>query len=740
LIKRDGVTLAAAQQQLGIANGTSTPKPPEDPQQYPVKHGATWADFAKWSVKLEPWIDYRKNKDGTPTPTTGQTFEALFFPDATGGRYRIFNHPKTKFMPAHNSQDPVLYGLMEAVQLAQATGQDTLYLVNGQPSVIACHAHGVPAFAVPGGEPGVAGHLEKTLLPTLIALWPGAIRVVFDGDSAGYKSAPAVVDVLAKLYGDVLALDPGKNNDAADLCVLNNSSSVAAFKNLPTLYPLPAPPAGAAPPPANRFQIDVTDQDMANLIGPTWDAVVAMNNPPTLFRRDSFLNLVKIIDGRARLETIGQIHLRGIVARAASFIQQKRNGPTPWLKPDAAILDEMLVNIDDRIGAIDRIVQVPVFAADGSLLDTPGYHPSARLYYHPRPGLVIPPVADQPTVADLEWAKRLIFDDLLVDFPFVSDADRAHAVALMLLPYVRDMINGPTPLHLIEAPQARSGKNKLAEVVLLPILGKPPTPLTEASEDDEWRKRLTAALMGAPEVMLLDNLNRSLDSGSLASILTATTWSDRVLGSSVQVELPVRCIWLATANNPLMSPEIAQRSIRVRIDAKTDHPGLRTGFKHDPIERWVREHQGEIIAACLTLIRYGLQHASTTHKSTLGGFDQWATLMGQIFDGAGIPAFLGNLQELYNRADSEGAAWGDLVDAWWVTYADDPVGVSQLFTLLPDDTDLPIRGKDEAGRRASFGKLLAKKRDNVIRGKQVVDCGTVNRIHQWSLRQLKELP
>lgn len=40
----------------------------------------------------------------------------------------------------------------------------------------------------------------------------------------------------------------------------------------------------------------------------------------------------------------------------------------------------------------------------------------------------------------------------------------------MLNPFVRDLIDGPTPLHLIEAPVAGTGKGLLASIAMLPAL------------------------------------------------------------------------------------------------------------------------------------------------------------------------------------------------------------------------------------------------------------------------------
>jgi hypothetical protein len=324
--------------------------------------------------------------------------------------------------------------------------------------------------------------------------------------------------------------------------------------------------------------------------------------------------------------------------------------------------------------------------------------------------------------------------DLLVNFPFVEEADRTHAVAMMLLPYVRELIEGPTPIHLFEAPVAGTGKGRLIEILLMPFLGQEPSTTSEVGNDDEWRKTLTALLAKVPDVVWLDNINGVLDSGALSNMLTASRLNERILGTSTTIDVPIRCVWAMTANNMTMTKEVARRSIRVRIDAKMENPHLRHSFKHHPIKSWVNRHQNELIAACLTIIRYGLQHGSQP-TTTLGSYEQWAAVMGTIFNGCGIAGFLGNLQKLYDQADAEGVAWRGLVQNWWTTYGDTPIGASQLFGLISDDTDLPIRGKDETARKMSFGKLLKKKRDNVIAGYQIVKADDVNNTAQWKLKE-----
>ena len=283
-----------------------------------------------------------------------------------------------------------------------------------------------------------------------------------------------------------------------------------------------------------------------------------------------------------------------------------------------------------------------------------------------------------------------------------------------------------------------SGKGLLADVLLLPALGDLPAPMAEATADEEWRKRITSTLLGAPAVVYIDNLNRMLAAGALAAALTTTEWSDRVLGKSEQIQVSVRCVWAATANNPTLSTEIARRCIRIRIDPKDDQPWQREGFKHPKLRSWVEAHRGQLIWAALVICRYGLQHGTASRP--LGSYEAWSDVLGRILQGAGFPDFLGNLDDLYNRADTEGAAWRTLIAAWWEKYQSAPTAAGDLFPLIGEtEADVLISGKDEIGRKRSFGKALARVLDRVFsietggatQRLQVGDGGSKQRARLW---------
>jgi len=302
--------------------------------------------------------------------------------------------------------------------------------------------------------------------------------------------------------------------------------------------------------------------------------------------------------------------------------------------------------------------------------------------------MTIEPIPDRPTRADLEQAKDLILSQLLGDFPFTNEAERAHAVALILLPFIRGLIDGPTPLHLIEKPSPGTGASLLIDIVSYVTTGRPVTAMTEGRDEDEWRKRLTARLRNSPAIVLIDNLRRRLDSTAFAAAITSTIWEDRLLGASETVRLPVQCVWVATGNNPGLSGEIARRTVRIRLDARQDRPWLRYNFRHPNLREWVAKHHGHLVRAALIFGQAWLSEGQPVDKSlpVLGMFEAWTSAVGGILMVAGIPGFLRNLNDFYEMTDPEGSTIRWFVSAWWERFKDKSVGVADLWRLsnLPE--------------------------------------------------------
>jgi putative DNA primase/helicase len=457
--------------------------------------------------------------------------------------------------------------------------------------------------------------------------------------------------------------------------------------------------------------VDAGDLDLARAADAAWEALEADNVIPYMFRYGGIQSRVETDDqGATVVRSLTPDRLRYILARIADWYTE-RKGKRSAAHPPIAVVRDMLARPDPPLPILHRVVPAPVFAQDGNLCLTSGYHASARAYVALAPGLVIPRVPDAPDASDVRVAVAVI-DELVRDFPFVCEASRANAFAVLLLPFVRDFITGPTPLALIEKPTPGTGATLLATVLVQVATGRQPGLMTEGRDEDEWRKRITANLLASPVAIPIDNIRRKLDSASLSAAITSTEWTDRVLGRSEVASIPIRCVWLATGNNPALSAEMARRTFSIRLDARVERPWQRAGFRHADLVGWAAEHRGELIAAALTLGRAWLIAGRPAGATTLGMFESWARVMGGILDVAAVPGFLGNLTEFYDAADAEGTEVRAFLAAWWDKHRDAEMEPGRLFELATTGgSALDIEAKSEQGRRVKFGQRLASLRD-----------------------------
>ena len=478
-------------------------------------------------------------------------------------------------------------------------------------------------------------------------------------------------------------------------------------------------------------------QDLRIVTTQCWKAIIRANETPRFFRYTGIPSRLEMDDDSMLVpRELTTDRLRHELARVANWVQGEDAEPA---KPPLDVVRDLLATPDPPLPILNRITDVPVYAPDGSLSTSEGYHAAGYTYLKPRKGLVMPRVAESPTSEDVQAAKDLILG-MICQFPFVEEADRSHAVGLLILPFVRDLIDGPTPNHLVEAPLPGSGKGLLADVLLIPSCGSHIPSISEARDDDEWRKRITAQLRSARTAVLLDNVTKPLSSGALASALTATLWEDRILGKSENLYFPVRCVWVTTANNPTMTTEIARRSIRIRLDAKVDRPWFRTGFNEKDLRTWALTHRGELVAAALTLaqswISAGMPCADV---QPLGSYERWTTAIGGILQHVGIPGFLANLLRFYEAADVEGETWRQMVEVWWDKFGSEKVGVSELFELASELDVFDFGKGGERSQKITFGRRLAQQRDRVVGNYRIVTAGKSKRASQWMLTPTADL-
>jgi hypothetical protein len=477
--------------------------------------------------------------------------------------------------------------------------------------------------------------------------------------------------------------------------------------------------------------------DLPEMGAKAWVAIAEKNDPVALVLYGGLPSRIEQVDGAPVVIVLTDTRMRHELALRVQPYKVSDDGTERDVLPPMWLIEEVLATHPIPLPRLRRIVEVPVFAPDGSLQEEPGYSPKTQTYHAPSPSFSLSAIPQYPSAVEVAAAIAVLTEEVLGDFPFITDADKAHALAFLLLPYVRDLIDGPTPLHSIEAPQPGTGKDCLANVVAIAATGRLPHSMPQAGDDNEWRKRLTAALRLSPSLTVISNLTQALDSGALAGALTASIWTDRLLGSSQEVSLPVRTIWAVTANNPVMSTEMVRRSIRIRLDAKVERPWQREGFRHPNLEGWVKKHRAEVVPAALTLVRHWFAQGAPRASARMASYDEWAGIMGGILDSSGIPGFLTNLTEFYDAADLEGAGWRGFVELWWQDYDKQPVRTKDLWPIAQEAEGLDFgKGSDKA-RQTTFGINLRKQRDRIIAGCRIEQAAKSGGYQRYQLVRIE---
>jgi hypothetical protein len=432
---------------------------------------------------------------------------------------------------------------------------------------------------------------------------------------------------------------------------------------------------GGAPPSASEGDSDlpssprlpviiVNNRDLRDIVSGTLEALRQANDPPSLFVRSGRIVTVSQDEhGRSSIVEVSESSLRGRMARVADYrrtVPDKDGGTrlVPVNPPLDAVRDVLSLDaMEWRLPSLEAVSESPFLRPDGTVVDRPGYDPATRVCFSPSPDLRLPRIADEPIGEDIA-AARAVLDDAIGDFPFACAASKANALALLLTPVVRRAIRGQVPLALIDAPQPGVGKSLLAEIFAIIHSGLGAAMRPAPGCEEEWRKSLGAVLLAGYPLVIFDNANSKVDSPALALALTATTWSDRILGESRIVTVPQEAVWAITGNNLRASTDIVRRSYWIRLDARSSQPWQRTGFRHPDLKQWVRENRGDLVGALLTLAR--AWYASGKPEAdvpTLGSFEAWTRTVGGILAHAGVTGFLRNLEDLHEQSDISQAQW-----------------------------------------------------------------------------------
>ncbi len=596
----------------------------------------------------------------------------------------------------------VIYRLPD---LLSAPTEQALFVVEGEKDADRLWAEGLPATTNPMGAGKWRDEYSESLRGRNVI-------ILSDNDDPGRAHAQQVAQSLHRVAASVRILElPGlsEKGDVSDWLDAGGTAQ-ELLRVAHDVDEWVAP--DAKPEPA---RIVITDEFMHDISKQAWAALLSAGDH-RYFRHGRHVARIEHDDrDRVCIAHLSTPAMKGLLDRCAEWYRITRDGEKP-ARPPKDVVEDMLA-LPQELPVLAGITGTPVFSSDGRLETTPGYQASSRLYYEPV-GNPIPAVPMRPDATDLKRAKAIIGQEWLADFPFVEDASRAHALAIPITVMAREMITGPTPLFAIDAPAPGSGKGLLADGIGTIVSGRSPAVMTETRGEEE-RKRITALVMAGHPLILLDNVKRRLESAALAAVLTANYWSDRILGRTEEVDLPVRAVWMATGNNIQLDNDIARRTVWIRLDARVDRPWERTGFREENLGAWVQRHRHDLVWAFLVLVQNWIAAGRPAWMGkTLGSYESWSSVVGGILSAAGISGFLENREELYSRADAETEEWRAFTRRWMSDHGSAAVKSSDLLgaaqDLLPSVFE---HAKDNASERSlltRLGRALGQRRDRAF--------------------------
>ncbi|TJZ41190.1 hypothetical protein FCH28_37525 [Streptomyces piniterrae] len=458
--------------------------------------------------------------------------------------------------------------------------------------------------------------------------------------------------------------------------------------------------------------------------------VMRSEDVPSLYIRSGGLCWITEDEGRPVIRQLNPDNLRAYFAEHVYTFKRTKDRESGEFREDRMpVMRQTCATILGRqawsLPRLAGLATSPVLRRDGSLVQDAGYDRATGLYLVPMHRL--PPIPESPDVETLRWARDLLLDKVLADFPWVQRSDKAQYVASLFIPLMRNYVDGPTPMWIITAGAPGSGKTMLTTIHKeLHGMGDAPWP----ENDAELRKAITANLRdNAEPVITFDNLpsGYTVRTALLADLMTKATWRDRVLGSTETVTMPNNRLWMFTGNNLRTGGDLARRTVWVRLDPDCPNPDRRSDFALGDLDVWLKCHSTELLQAVLVLLRGWIAAGAQRSDVRMGSFSAWASALGGLLGWLDLPGWLEDRDTAMAQMDEETEEWHGFLATWIDTLGDTPrktgelVISSELAEVVPrlKNGDLPSAKqlgmwlKSREGRYYGDLKLASKYDSNL---------------------------
>ena len=442
-----------------------------------------------------------------------------------------------------------------------------------------------------------------------------------------------------------------------------------------------------------------------------------------------------------RIQGISQ---HGLVRALAGIINWERfdGRAKEWVRTDPP-LRHVAVLYDSanyaHLPILNGLARQPYLRPDGSLMNTAGYDSDTRMFgVFNSSKFSIP---DKPSRMQAEMALELL-QELLAEFRFSNESDRAAALAAILTATIRPSLP-LAPMFHARAHAVGSGKSYLCELITAFATPQRGTPTAFPADDEECRKLLLAEFMRSPPVIEFDNMTSDLiPHNSLCTALTSEHMSGRILGVSKTTSASTRVLFLSSGNNVGPVRDMARRCITISLNPEVEIPATRTfncpNLINDVIQK--REHY---VSAALTIIRaWIIAERPMTDCKSWGNYGEWSDLCRQplLWLGCEDPT-LSIFEALSDDPDRETLA--RLLNAWKSVFGNSPAMVRDAVKKanqgnedeLKEILDDIAEERGEINRRR-LGRWIKRHSGRIVNNLRFVRCDGKNSAEKWRVESV----
>ncbi|RWD70872.1 hypothetical protein [Mesorhizobium sp.] len=421
-------------------------------------------------------------------------------------------------------------------------------------------------------------------------------------------------------------------------------------------------------------------------------------------------------DGSVIVGRVDADSLIDVLTRYASF-----------LKWDARSKDDVDINCPPEVARLvlarrgfgwtmprlRAIIQAPCLRDDGTVINSTGYDASSGLLF--LSNRLWPFIPEAPSFRDALDAIEVLVEPIS-QLPFVANSDRSAALALLITAVIRPILKS-APMFAVTAPSAGTGKSLTVDVASVLTTGRRASVITPTQDEAELEKRIGAAAIAGDAVIAIDNVSHVLRSDQLCQMLTSAETQVRVLGRSEVQSIQSTTLICCTGNNLSIFGDLNRRTIRIRLDAKTERPDERP-FTFDAIDLAMRK-RAELVTAALTIVRAYLVAGRPKPAPPMGSFEDWSGIVRSALIWLNMGDPRGDITEM-RAEDPEKTALAEVLEALPST----PFTVKEIKRKFGEDAELRSalgHFADKAGgfSTARFSGYLRKFKNTPVGGRAI---------------------